>query len=103
MKTLWQWKYHENVEKGLTQPVETWNEFKRKLKRYFYPTNAAFQARDLDETEAHGLYSICHLIKFQDLALLVPEIDDRDNLYYLMANFVPWTNQQVSLKEPKVS
>lgn len=101
MATLWWRTYNENVEKGSTEPVETWDQFKRELKRYFYPTNATFQARDSLMKLKHTGSIRDYLKRFQDLALLVPDMGDRDKLYHFMANLSPWAKQQVSLKEPE--
>ncbi|KAK3029769.1 hypothetical protein RJ639_038891 [Escallonia herrerae] len=42
--TLWWRKKHNNIEKGLCT-IDTWDVFKKEIKRQFYPENVTYEAR----------------------------------------------------------
>ncbi|KAK3011969.1 hypothetical protein RJ639_012551 [Escallonia herrerae] len=42
--TLWWRRKHNDIEKGLCT-IDTWNVFKKEIKRQFYPENVTYEAR----------------------------------------------------------
>lgn len=58
MAILWRRRLQADRERGSPNAaiVDTWDAFKRELKRYFYPGDATFQARSLlKDPKAYGL------------------------------------------------
>lgn len=100
MATLW-WRMHQQeVEKGHTPAIETWETLKTELKKQFYPVDATFQARDALMNLRHSGPIRQYIQKFSDLALQLPDMGEKDKLYHFLHNLSPWARQQVKLAEP---
>ncbi|KAK3013805.1 hypothetical protein RJ639_008089, partial [Escallonia herrerae] len=57
--TLWWRRKHCDIEKGL-YTIDTWEVFKREIKKQFYPENVAYEARKkMKELRHKGLISSC--------------------------------------------
>ena len=63
-------------------PMNTWDEFKRQLKKQFYPKDAENEARDKLRCLQHKKGHIWEYIKeFQELLLEIPSMGEQDELF----------------------
>ncbi|XP_012851537.1 PREDICTED: uncharacterized protein LOC105971232 [Erythranthe guttata] len=72
---------HADIEKGVCR-IDTWEEFKRELKRHFYPENVVYEARrKLRELKQRS--SIREYVKeFTTLTLQIPNLSEEDLLFH---------------------
>ncbi|KAL4388985.1 hypothetical protein GQ457_09G028100 [Hibiscus cannabinus] len=86
---LWWRRRRNDIEKG-TCTISTFDDFKRELKRQFYPENAEDEARArLRRLKQSG--SIRDYIKdFTNLVLEIPDLSDKDSLFYFMDGLQSW-------------
>ncbi|KAL4368415.1 hypothetical protein GQ457_05G001620 [Hibiscus cannabinus] len=86
---LWWRRRRNDIEKG-TCTISTFDDFKRELKRQFYPENAEDEARArLRRLKQSG--SIRDYIKdFTNLVLEIPDLFDKDSLFYFMDGLQSW-------------
>ncbi|KAL4318521.1 hypothetical protein GQ457_18G008050 [Hibiscus cannabinus] len=86
---LWWRRRRNDIEKG-TCTISTFDDFKKELKRQFYPENAEDEARaHLRRLKQSG--SIRDYIKdFTNLVLEIPDLSDKDSLFYFMDGLQSW-------------
>lgn len=92
--TLWWRRRQEDVKKG-TCHIDSFEDFKRELKRQFYPENAEEEARGrLRRLKQTG--SIQDYVKdFTGLVLEIPDMTDKDSLFYFMDGLQNWAKTEL--------
>ncbi|KAJ4729346.1 putative Gag-pol polyprotein [Melia azedarach] len=80
---LWWRRRYSDIGKG-TCTIDTFDDFKRELKRQFYPENAEDEARGrLRRLKQSG--SVRDYVKeFTSLVLEIPDMSDKDSLFFFM-------------------
>ncbi|KAF2281651.1 hypothetical protein GH714_044026 [Hevea brasiliensis] len=83
-----------DVEKG-TCKISTWDEFKKELKKQFYPENAATEARArLRRLTQKG--TIKDYVKdFTEVLLEIPDYPDLEALFAFKDGLQPWVNLEI--------
>ncbi|XP_020579422.1 uncharacterized protein LOC110024042 [Phalaenopsis equestris] len=91
---LWWRRRQGDVEKGM-RTISTFDDFKKKLKRQFYPENAEDEARaQLRRLKQIG--SIREYIKeFTSLVLQIPDLLDKDALFNLIDMLQQWAKTEL--------
>ena len=82
------------MKKGICT-IETWEDFKREIKRQFYPENVAYLARKNMRRLKH-IGSICNYVKeFSSLMLEIPNMTKDELLFNFMDNLQGWVEQEL--------
>ncbi|KAK0606869.1 hypothetical protein LWI29_005470 [Acer saccharum] len=91
---LWWRRKHGDSGKGIN-PIQTWEDFKKELKRQFCPTNAEKEARGrLRRLKQTG--SIRDYIKeFTTLSLEIEDMSEKDSLFYFMDGLKDWARVEL--------
>ncbi|KAL4352016.1 hypothetical protein GQ457_06G013590 [Hibiscus cannabinus] len=91
---LWWRRRRNDIEKG-TCTISIFDDFKRELKRQFYPENAEDEARArLRRLKQSG--SIRDYIKdFTNLVLEIPDLSDKDSLFNFMDGLQLWAKTEL--------
>ncbi|KAL6317267.1 hypothetical protein AAG906_030020 [Vitis piasezkii] len=85
MPTLWWRRRFADMEKGICT-IETWEDFKREIKKQFYPEDVAYMARKNMRRLKHT-GSICNYVKeFSSLMLEIPNVTEEELLFNFMDN-----------------
>lgn len=91
---LWWRRMHGDVRRG-ARAVQSFEDFKRELKRQFYPENAEDEARGrlrrLKQTGSIRGY----VDEFTSLILEIEEMSDRDGLFFFSDGLQPWARQEL--------
>ncbi|KAL5815082.1 hypothetical protein ACOSQ3_025877 [Xanthoceras sorbifolium] len=92
--TLWWRRRHADIQRG-TCTIDSWDDFKKELKKQFYPEDAAYLARkNLKKLKQTG--SIRDYVKeFTNLMLEVPNMSDDELLFNFMDNLQPWAEVEL--------
>jgi archaellum component FlaC len=98
--SLWWRRKHADIEKGACQ-IDTWEMFKKELKRQFYPENVVYEARKkLRELKHRG--TIRDYVKeFTTLMLQIPSMPDDVLLFYFLDGCAPWVRQELQRRGVK--
>ncbi|RVW89090.1 hypothetical protein CK203_040289 [Vitis vinifera] len=92
--TLWWRRRFVDMEKGICT-IETWDEFKREIKRQFYPDDVAYLARKNMRCLKH-IGSIRDYVKeFSSLMLEIPNMTEEELLFNFMDNLQGWAEQEL--------
>ncbi|XP_012831339.1 PREDICTED: uncharacterized protein LOC105952342 [Erythranthe guttata] len=80
---------------------DTWEEFKRELKRHFYPENVVYEARrKLRELKQRS--SIREYVKeFTTLTLQIPNLSEEDLLFHFTDKLQGWAKQELHRRDIK--
>ncbi|TXG73104.1 hypothetical protein EZV62_001683 [Acer yangbiense] len=91
---LWWRRKHGDSGKGIN-PIHTWEDFKKELKRQFCPTNAEKEARGrLHRLKQMG--SMRDYIKeFTTLSLEIEDMSEKDSLFYFMDGLKDWARVEL--------
>ncbi|XP_012852904.1 PREDICTED: uncharacterized protein LOC105972488 [Erythranthe guttata] len=97
---LWWRRKHADIEKGICR-IDTWEEFKRELKRHFYPENVVYEARrKLRELKQRS--SIREYVKeFTTLTLQIPNLSEDDLLFHFTDGLQGWAKQELHRRDIK--
>ena len=83
-----------DIEKG-TCTIDTWDAFKRKIKRQFYPENVACLARKNMKCPKYTS-SIREYVKgFSTLMIRIPSMPTKEQLFNFMNNIQSWAKQEL--------
>ncbi|KAK8948956.1 hypothetical protein KSP39_PZI005193 [Platanthera zijinensis] len=98
--SLWWRRKQGDIEKGLYR-IDTWDEFKRELKRHFYPENVIYEAKKkLRELKHKG--SIAEYVKeFTTIMLQIPNMSDEDLLFFFVDGLQHWARQELQRRDVK--
>ncbi|RVW47773.1 hypothetical protein CK203_091768 [Vitis vinifera] len=92
--TLWWRRRFADIEKG-TCTIDTWDAFKREIKRQFYPEDVAYLARKSMKCLKH-IGSIHEYVKeFSTLMLEIPNMAENELLFNFMDNLQSWAEQEL--------
>ncbi|ESQ29743.1 hypothetical protein EUTSA_v10024067mg, partial [Eutrema salsugineum] len=91
---LWWRRKHADIERGAMQ-LDTWDEFKRELKRQFYPENVVYEAqKKLRELRQKG--AIRDYVKeFTNLTLQIPNLSEEDLVFFFTDDLQNWAKQEL--------
>ncbi|XP_068657943.1 uncharacterized protein [Aristolochia californica] len=95
---LW-WRRRMGDEQEGEDPIHTWQDFKRELRRQFFPEDVEYQARK----ELHALTqkgTIKEYVQsFTSLMLCISNMTDEDRLFSFLASLRPWAEQELRRRE----
>ena len=92
--TLWWCRMFVDIEKG-TCIIDTWDAFKREIKRQFSPKDVAYLARKNMKHLKH-IGSIREYVKeFSMLMLEIPNMSEDGLLFNFMDNLQSWAEQEL--------
>ena len=92
--TLWWRRRFADMEKDICT-IETWEDFKKEIKRQFYPKDVAYLARKNMRRFKHT-GSICDYVKeFSSLMLEIPNMTEEGLLFNFMDNLQGWAKQEL--------
>ena len=87
--TLWWHRRFMEIEKG-TCTIDTWADFKREIKKKFYPEDAGYIARRKIRHLKH-MGSVRDYVKeFSSLMLEAPDMNENELLFNFMENLQGW-------------
>nr|CAN67852.1 hypothetical protein VITISV_020215 [Vitis vinifera] len=92
--TLWWSRRFADIEKG-TCTIDTWDAFRREIKRQLYPEDVAYLARKSLKSLKHT-GSIREYVKdFSMLMLEIPNMAEEELLFNFMDNLQSWAEQEL--------
>ena len=92
--TLWWRRRFLEIEKG-TCTIDTWADFKREIKKQFYPEDVGYIARKKMRHLKH-MGSIRDYVKdFSSLMLEAPDMNEKELLFNFMDNLQGWAEQEL--------
>ena len=83
--TLWWCRRFADMEKGICT-IETWEEFKREIKRQFYPEDVVYLARKNMRRLKHTGSIRDYVKEFFSLMLEIPNMTEEELLFNFMDN-----------------
>ena len=87
--TLWWHRRFADMEKSICT-IETWDEFKREIKRQFYPDDVAYLARKNMRLLKHTCSIRDYVKEFSSLMLEIPNMIEEEFLFNFMDNLQGW-------------
>ncbi|KAE8663644.1 hypothetical protein F3Y22_tig00112925pilonHSYRG00094 [Hibiscus syriacus] len=95
---LWWRRKHTDIERGACR-LDTWDEFKKELKKYFYPENVVYEARKkLRELKQRGIIRD-YVKEFTTLMLQIPNMSEDDLLFYFIDGLQGWAKQEIHRRD----
>ena len=92
--TLWWRRWFMEIEIG-TCTIDTWADFKREIKKQFYPEDMGYLARRKIRHLKH-MRSIQDYVKeFSSLMLEAPDMNEKELLFNFMENLQGWAEQEL--------
>ncbi|XP_015941749.1 uncharacterized protein LOC107467224 [Arachis duranensis] len=98
--TLWWRRKCVDMEKG-TCNITTWKDFKRELKRQFFPKNVVYKARKKLRELKHKSTISDYLKEFTTLTLQIPNLASEDALFFFIDGLQPWAKQELQRRNVK--
>ncbi|RVW90120.1 hypothetical protein CK203_035909 [Vitis vinifera] len=92
--TLWRRRRFADMEKGICT-IETWEDFKREIKRQFYPEDVAYLARKNMRRLKHTGLIRDYVKEFSSLMLEIPNMTEEELLFNFMDNLQGWAKQEL--------
>ena len=92
--TLWWRRKFSEMEKG-TCTIDTWADFKREIKKQFYPKDVEYMARKKIKHLKHTECIRDYVKEFSSLMLEAPGMDEKDLVFNLMDNLQSWAKQEL--------
>ncbi|RVW12084.1 hypothetical protein CK203_087328 [Vitis vinifera] len=92
--TLWWRRRFANMEKGICT-IEMWEDFKREIKRQFYPEDVAYLARENMRRLKHTCSIRYYVKEFSSLMLEIPNMTEEELLFNFMDNLQGWAEQEL--------
>ena len=87
--TLWWRRRFFDMKKGICT-IETWEDFKREIKRQFYPEDVAYLARKNMRRLKHTCSIRDYVKEFSSLMLEIPNMTENEFLFNFMDNLQGW-------------
>ncbi|WKA11079.1 hypothetical protein VitviT2T_028612 [Vitis vinifera] len=87
--TLWWRRRFADMEKGICT-IETWEDFRREIKRQFYPEDVAYLARKNMRRLKHTGSIHDYVKEFSSLMLEIPNMTQEELLFNFMDNLQGW-------------
>ncbi|RVW97945.1 hypothetical protein CK203_021190 [Vitis vinifera] len=97
--TLWWRQRFADMEKDICT-IETWEDFKRGIKRQFYPEDVAYLTRKNMRRLKHTGSIRDYVKEFSSLMLEIPNMIEEELLFNFMDNLQSWAEQE--LRRPGV-
>ncbi|KAF2324918.1 hypothetical protein GH714_021271 [Hevea brasiliensis] len=91
---VWWRRRHGDMEKGLCT-IASWDEFKRELKRQFYPENAAHEARARLRRLSHKGSIREYVKEFMETLLEIPDYPDAEALFAFTDGLQTWARMEI--------
>ncbi|KAF2282258.1 hypothetical protein GH714_043951 [Hevea brasiliensis] len=91
---VWWRRRHDDMEKGLCT-IASWDEFKRELKRQFYPENAAHEARARLRRLSHRGSIRDYVKEFMETLLEIPDYPDAEALFAFTDGLQTWARMEI--------
>ncbi|XP_057730789.1 uncharacterized protein LOC130946125 [Arachis stenosperma] len=98
--TLWWRRKCVDMEKG-TCNITTWEDFKRELKRQFFPENVVYEARKKLRELKHKSTISDYIKEFTTLTLQIPNLASDDALFFFIDGLQPWAKQELQRRNVK--
>ncbi|WJZ81415.1 hypothetical protein VitviT2T_001260 [Vitis vinifera] len=92
--TLWWRRRFADMEKGICT-IETWEDFKREIKKQFYPEDVAYLARKNMRRLKHTSSIRDYVKEFSSLMLEIPNMTQEELLFNFMDNLQGWAEQEL--------
>ena len=92
--TLWCRRRFMEIQRG-TCTIDTWADFKRKIKKQFYPENAGYIARRKIRHLKHTGSVRDYVKEFSSLMLEAPDMNENELLFNFMENLQGWAEQEL--------
>ncbi|KAJ9682242.1 hypothetical protein PVL29_018227 [Vitis rotundifolia] len=92
--TLWWRQRFADMEKGICT-IETWEDFKREIKRQFYPEDMAYLARKNMRRLKHTGSIRDYVKEFSSLMLEIPNMTEEELLFNFVDNLQGWAEQEL--------
>ncbi|RVX06627.1 hypothetical protein CK203_029525 [Vitis vinifera] len=92
--TLWWRRRFADMEKGICT-IEMWEDFKREIKRQFYPEDVAYLARKNMRRLKHTGSIRDYVKEFSSLMLEIPNMTQEELLFNFMDNLQGWAEQEL--------
>ena len=92
--TLWWHRKFSEMEKG-TCTIDTWADFKREIKKQFYPEDVEYMARKKIKHLKHTGSIRDYVKEFSSLMLEAPGMDEKNLLFNFMENLQSWAEQEL--------
>ena len=90
--TLWWRRRFVDIEKGICT-IETWEDFKREIKRQFYLDDVAYLVRKNMRRLKHTSSIHDYVKEFSSLMLKIPNMIEEELLFNFMDNLQGWVEQ----------
>ena len=92
---VWWRRRCDDVKRG-SAPITTWDEFKKELKKQFYPKDAEYEARAKLRRLQHEDGRIREYVKeFQELLLEIPNMGEQDALFCFLDGLRGWARMEL--------
>ena len=92
--TLWWRRRFMEIEKGLCT-IDTWADFKREIKKQFYPEDVGYMARRKIKHLRHMGSIRDYVNEFSSLMLEAPDMNENELLFNFMDNLQGWAEQEL--------
>ncbi|RVW50351.1 hypothetical protein CK203_086379 [Vitis vinifera] len=92
--TLWWRRRFADIERG-TCTIDTWDAFKREIKKQFYPEDVAYLARKSLKRLKHTGSIREYVKEFSTLMLEIPNMAEEELLFNFMDNLQSWAEQEL--------
>nr|CAN81096.1 hypothetical protein VITISV_033039 [Vitis vinifera] len=92
--TLWWRRRFADMEKDICT-IETWEDFRREIKRQFYPEDVAYLARKNMRRLKHTGSIRDYVKEFSSLMLEIPNMTQEELLFNFMDNLQGWAEQEL--------
>ncbi|CAN1350435.1 hypothetical protein LINPERPRIM_LOCUS42162 [Linum perenne] len=86
---LWWRRRQGDIARG-TCTMESWGDFKKEIKKQFYPENAELEARSRLRRLAHKGEIREYVREFSELLLEIPDFPDKEALFAFLDGLQPW-------------
>ncbi|XP_022882220.1 uncharacterized protein LOC111399181 [Olea europaea var. sylvestris] len=97
---LWWRRKHADIEKGACR-IDSWDDFKKELKRQFYPENVVYEARKKLRELKHKGTIRDYVKEFTTLVLQIPSMSDEDLLFHFTDGLQNWAKQELQRRRVK--
>ncbi|CAL1372649.1 unnamed protein product [Linum trigynum] len=91
---LWWRRTQGDINKGACV-MESWDDFKREIKRQFYPENVEFEARSRLRRLAHEGEIRGYVKEFSELLLEIPDYTDKEAMFTFLDGLQPWAKLEL--------
>ena len=92
--TLWWRRRFADMEKGICT-IEMWEDFRKEIKRQFYPEDVAYLARKNMRHLKHTGSIRDYVKEFSSLMLEIPNMTQEELLFNFMDNLQGWAEQEL--------